>query len=88
MATPFAPPKPGSTPIIVPSVMPNGRVQQVLVRQGAAENRVKGSRFPWSVAQPVFERSFRHRYQEPFFEDQKGANRDAETASTITVIQE
>src|SRR4030095_6338039 len=74
MATPLAPPRPGSTPMMVPSVMPRTARPRFM---GWAATWKPRSRFsqPMLVAQPGLERSLGHGHEEPFLEDQEDHER-------------
>src|SRR5919204_4930407 len=78
MATPLAPPSPGSTPMMVPSMMPT-----------TATNRLNGVTAIWKPSrrfsrpirlesQPGLERALGHRHQEPALEHEEGGEGDAQ----------
>src|SRR5689334_22057368 len=78
MATPFAPPSPGNTPMIVPSVMPT-----------TAKNRFSCARACWkpmtmfsnpiaSVSPVMLERTLGHGDEEPLLEDDERDHRHGE----------
>src|SRR4030095_2489791 len=75
MATPLAPPRPGSTPMMVPSVMPRPASPRFT---GWAATWKPRSRFsqPMLVAQPGLERTLGHGHQEPFLEDHEDRDRE------------
>src|SRR5436189_152608 len=80
IATPFAPPKPGSTPISTPSVTPtnitsmlNG-VNAILKPCRSEWISSKGDP-PSAEFEPGFDRPFRQRRLEPYLEEQKKRDR-------------
>src|SRR5574342_300312 len=77
MATPLAPPSPGSTPMIVPSMMPTIATKRL---NGVTAIWKPSRRFsrPTSEPQPGFERPFGHGHQEPALEDDEDDDRDPE----------
>src|SRR6188474_2011752 len=77
IATPLAPPSPGSTPISTPSRMPismNSRFFQV---SATAKPCIRLPRSSTSVADQVLERPFRQRHQEPELEHEEERDRQA-----------
>src|SRR5512147_117585 len=72
-ATPFAPPRPGSTPLITPSTMPTNISARFLnvraTRKPPSREWSSAMRLP--EAQQGFERPFREGDQEPDLEDQE-----------------
>src|SRR6266446_1367370 len=68
MATPLAPPSPGSTPMMVPSVIPTTATSRLNGVIAMWKPRAMFSK-PISVTQPGFERSLRQGDQEPALED-------------------
>src|ERR671912_1765115 len=75
IATPLAPPRPGSTPMTVPSVMPTtamNRLNGVI----AIWNPRKRFSSPISVSEPGFEWPLRHGDEEPPLEDHERRERD------------
>src|SRR5512138_1952037 len=82
IATPFAPPRPGSTPISTPSRIPTSMKPRFFnVRATAKPCRrlpMSSTRFPRlesganaSEAQQVLERAFRQRHEEPELEERE-----------------
>src|SRR5215212_5875156 len=78
MATPFAPPSPGSTPMIVPSAMPTTAMNRLNGVTATWNPRKRFSRPIASEPQPGLERPLRHREQEPALEDDEREQRHAE----------
>src|SRR3990167_3081153 len=71
IATPLAPPRPGSTPMTVPSAMPITATRRLY---GVIAMEKPCSRFSTptrSVPEPRLEGSLRHRHQEPGLEDEE-----------------
>src|SRR4051794_18288328 len=91
MATPLAPPSPGSTPISTPSRMPtsmNTRFFQVsatanpcirlLTSSSTGDLSQAALRQRTSITDELLERSLGQRHQEPDLEQQENRDRDAE----------
>src|SRR5689334_12889663 len=73
MATPFAPPRPGSTPMITPRMMPTN-MNATFLRLSATTKPCSSASISAMVlteAQRRLERPFGQRHQEPDFEDQE-----------------
>src|SRR6266446_831300 len=89
MATPLAPPSPGSTPMMVPSVIPTTATSRLNGVIAMWKPRAMFSK-PISVTQPGFERSLRQGDQEPALEDDERRHRERqrETEGAITVSTE
>src|SRR6266508_4190408 len=77
IATPFAPPSPGSTPMIVPRTMPIPAMARLYGVIATVKPRAICSK-PISVAQPRLEGSLRQRHQEPSLEDEEGQHDEDE----------
>src|SRR3982750_2865786 len=77
MATPFAPPSPGRTPMIVPSVMPTTAIIRLNGVIATWKPPMMFSK-PISVAAPGFHGSLRKRDQEPALEHHEGRHRHAD----------
>src|SRR4051812_12443198 len=77
MATPFAPPRPGSTPMMVPSVMPTTDIRR-LNGVIATWKPLRMFSKPISVPEPGFDGSLRERDEEPTLEDHEGDHRNAD----------
>src|SRR5262249_26170363 len=77
MATPFAPPKPGSTPMMVPSVMPTTAISR-LKGVIATWNPPRMFSKPISVPEPGFDGSLGKRDEEPALEDHEGHDWNAD----------
>ena len=88
MATPLAPPSPGSTPMMVPSAMPMTARPEVvgLQRDPEAEEEVLEPH-DRSVPQPRLERALGHRHQEPLLEHHERDDRER-TLTSATSGQE
>src|SRR3970040_1313062 len=79
IATPFAPPRPGSTPMTTPRITPTN-INAMLVGERAT---LKPCSSDWissisAQAQQVFQRTLRQRHLEPFLEHQVEDHRGAE----------
>src|SRR5574342_747293 len=74
IATPFAPPSPGSTPMIVPSTMPTTAMTRLngVMATWKPRSRCSMPAMAPSVSQPSLERTLRQGHQEPHLEDQEG----------------
>src|SRR5258706_12774239 len=77
MATPFAPPRPGSTPMMVPSVMPTTAIRRL---KGVIATWKPPRMFskPISVPEPGFDGSLGQRDEEPALEDHEGGDRNGD----------
>src|SRR6267378_4250982 len=75
MATPLAPPSPGSTPMMVPSVIPTTATSRLNGVIAMWKPRAMFSK-PISVTQPGFERSLGQGDQEPALEDDERRHRE------------
>src|SRR5438477_7736609 len=75
MATPLAPPSPGSTPMMVPSVIPTTATSRLKGVIAMWKPRMMFSK-PTSVTQPCFERTLRQGHQEPPLEDDECHHRE------------
>src|SRR5678809_1287030 len=73
MATPLAPPRPGSTPMITPSTMPTNISPRFLKLRAMRKPpaRDESSSISLAHAQGVLERSLGQRHLEPRFEDEE-----------------
>src|SRR3990170_1616940 len=78
IATPLAPPRPGSTPMIVPSAMPATATKMLNGVMAIWKPKNRFSSPMRSVPQPRLERPLRHGDQEPALEDHESDERDAE----------
>src|SRR6266545_2726351 len=77
MATPLAPPSPGSTPMMVPSVMPMTARNKLWGWSATWKPRSRFSKPMALVTEPGFQGPLGHRYQEPGLEDQEGDEGEA-----------
>src|SRR5262245_58279653 len=70
IATPFAPPSPGRTPMMVPSTMPTTAITRLngVIATWNPRSRCSSPLMAPSVPEPAFERSLRQRHQEPHLE--------------------
>src|SRR5512138_181685 len=75
IATPFAPPRPGSTPMIVPSTIPITATPR-LYGVAATEKPSRMFSMPMSVPEPGLERSLRQRDEEPPLEHDEDEERE------------
>src|SRR5437867_4504325 len=75
MATPFAPPSPGSTPMIVPRVTPITASPRLYGWSATWNPRRRFSK-PISVPEPGFDRTLGHGHEEPHLEDEEDADRE------------
>src|SRR6185503_10211698 len=80
IATPFAPPSPGSTPMIVPSTMPTTAITRLngVTATWNPRKRCSSPVIASSVPQAGLERAFGQRHQEPHLEDQERRHRDGD----------
>src|SRR5262245_29173821 len=80
IATPFAPPSPGSTPMITPRITPTNisiRLNGVSATLNPCRSEViSAKRAPLVELQPGLERAFRQRQLEPDFEQQEEDDAD------------
>src|SRR5262245_20370847 len=78
IATPLAPPSPGSTPMMVPSTMPTTAITRLkgVMAIWNPRSRCSNPLMARSVPEPAFERPLRQRHQEPHLEDEEGHHRD------------
>src|SRR6266404_4795719 len=77
MATPFAPPSPGSTPMMVPSVMPTTAIRRLKGVMATWKPPMMFSK-PISVAEPGFDGPLGERDQEPALEHHERRHRHAD----------
>src|SRR3982074_1388413 len=77
IATPLAPPSPGSTPMIVPRVMPTTAIRRLNGVIATWNPRMMFSK-PISVTQPGFERPLWQGHEEPSLEDDERRHRERE----------
>src|SRR3989304_452857 len=78
IATPLAPPRPGSTPMMVPSVMPTTAMKMLYGVSAMANPPRMFSTPTRSVPEPRLEGSLRHRHEEPLLEDEERHDGDAD----------
>src|SRR3989338_1867503 len=77
IATPLAPPRPGSTPMTVPSAMPSTATKMLYGVIAMEKPCRRFSRSTRSVPEPRLEWPLRHRHQEPGLEDDERKDRAA-----------
>src|SRR5512132_3022750 len=77
IATPFAPPSPGSTPMIVPSTTPTTATPRLNGVMATWKPSQMFSR-PMSVPEPGLEGSLRQRHEEPALEDEEDEDDERE----------
>src|SRR5919109_2352969 len=75
MATPFAPPSPGRTPMMVPSVIPSTAISRLKGVMAIWKPWMMFSK-PMSVTQPGFDGSLRQRHEKPPLEQDEGDDRE------------
>src|SRR5918996_1218753 len=78
MATPFAPPRPGSTPMMVPSPMPRTATKRLKGVIATRKPRRRSSIPILSEPEPRFERALRHGHEEPALEDDERHHGDCD----------
>src|SRR2546427_13186199 len=78
IATPLAPPSPGSTPMMVPSVMPTTAMNRLNGVIAIVKPSQRFSRPISSEPQPGLERALGHRHQEPALEHEERDDGDAD----------
>src|SRR5690349_23879855 len=75
IATPFAPPSPGSTPMITPSTMPTNMKSRFFsvsaTRKPCSSDWISSTGAPSVDAEERLERPFRQRHEEPDLEDEE-----------------